>query len=280
MIEGTQSSLSDLLMHELEYSTGVPLDDVVEVSNYVSALNHGLQRLQEGFPISVRLIKELHQLLLSSGRGSRKQPGELRRSQNWIGGTRPGNAAFVPPPPEQLEDGLADLERFIHDIGQETPVLLKAALVHVQFETLHPFLDGNGRVGRLLIILILVEQGILQQPLLYISLYLKIHRQAYYELLNRVRLNGDWESWLSFFAEAVEYTANSALETAKQLIVRAEQDDALLNEQSRGVGSLRKLHQAIQQRPIATAAWLQERTAMAPATIQKGIAEIAKVRIT
>ena len=277
MIEGTQSSLSDLLMYELEQSPGVPLDDVTEVSNYVAALNHGIQRLQEDFPISVRLIKELHKILLASGRGNRKQPGEFRCSQNWIGGTRPGNAAFVPPPAEYLADGMAKLERFIHDVSQETPAVLKAALVHVQFETLHPFLDGNGRVGRLLIALILVAQGILQQPLLYISLYFKIHRETYYQLLNTVRHKGDWESWLGFFAEAIEYSADSAVDTAKQLMVKTEQDANLLNEQGRAVGSLRKLHQALQQRPIANAAWLRQRTEMAPATIQTALQKLEKL---
>jgi len=179
MIEGTQSSLSDLLLFEIEAKPGVPIDDVQEVSNYVSALQHGLTRLSEGFPLSLRLIKEIHAKLLSKGRGSQQTPGEFRRSQNWIGGSRPGNAMFVPPPPEYLLECMGKLELFLHDQPEATTPLLKAALTHVQFESIHPFLDGNGRLGRLLITLILCDQKILQKPLLYLSLYFKTHRQAY-----------------------------------------------------------------------------------------------------
>ncbi len=218
MIEGTQSSLSDLLLFELDQEPGVPLDDVREVSNYVAALNHGLRRLAEGFPLSLRLIKEIHGVLLTKGRGSTQTPGEFRRSQNWIGGTRPGNAVFVPPPAEEVLECMGTLELFLHDQPEPTPVLLKAALAHVQFETIHPFLDGNGRLGRLLITLLLCEQKMLREPMLYLSLYFKTHRQYYYELLNHVRLTGDWESWLDFFAEAVIVTATQAVETAQQLL--------------------------------------------------------------
>ncbi|MES9969945.1 MAG: Fic family protein [Candidatus Thiodiazotropha sp.] len=279
MIEGTQSSLSDLLMYELEQPLGVPLDDVSEVSNYVAALDHGIKRLQEGFPISVRLLKELHQILLSSGRGSHKQPGELRKTQNWIGGTRPGNAAFVPPPADRLPATLTDLENFIHDQRLRTPAVLKAALAHVQFETLHPFLDGNGRLGRLLITLILIDEKILQEPLLYLSLHFKSHRQTYYQLLNRVRLKGDWESWLDFFAQAISETAQAAVETAKSLIQQAESDRSELQVQARLSGTLLKLHQALVQRPIATAAWLQKETGLAPATIQSGLKMLVDLNI-
>ena len=225
MIEGTQSSLSDLLIHEVSPLQGAPLDDVTEVSNYVAAVEHGLKRLGEGFPISIRLIKELHKILLSDSRGSTKLPGEIRNSQNWIGGTRPGNAVFVPPPPNLLAEGLSDLEKFIHDDNQEISTILKAGLVHLQFETLHPFLDGNGRVGRLLILLLFMSEGMLSEPLLYISLFLKTHRQRYYELLNSVRLEGDWESWLMFFAEAVESSADSAVDAAKKLPNLNEHDE-------------------------------------------------------
>ncbi|MCK5914210.1 MAG: Fic family protein, partial [Desulfuromusa sp.] len=201
MIEGTQSSLSDLLLFELDQNPGVPLNDVREVSNYVAALNHGLCLLEEGLPLSLRMFREIHSVLLSKGRGSSQTPGEFRRSQNWIGGTRPGNAVFVPPPAEQVLDCMGKLELFLHDQPDPTPVLLKTALAHVQFETIHPFLDGNGRLGRLLITLLLCEQKVLQQPMLYLSLYFKQHRQYYYELLNNVRTTGDWEAWLDFFAE-------------------------------------------------------------------------------
>ena len=202
-IEGTQSSLSDLLLFELEQQPGGPLDDVQEVSNYVAALDHGLARLESGFPLSLRLIKEMHDKLLSKGRGSDKQPGEFRRSQNWIGGTRPGNAFFVPPPPENVPECMGELELFLHDQPEHTPVLLKAALTHVQFETIHPFLDGNGRVGRLLITFLLCEQQVLLKPVLYLSYYFKRHRQAYYDHLQSVRDSGTWEQWITFFLQGV-----------------------------------------------------------------------------
>ena len=181
----------------------MPLDDVVEVSNYVAALEHGLARLREGFPLSNRLIREIHGVLLSRGRGSGKDPGEFRRSQNWIGGSRPGDAVFVPPPHQLVPECMAALERFLHAEGDGLPVLVRAGLAHVQFETIHPFLDGNGRVGRLLITLLLCHAGVLREPLLYLSLYFKQNRTAYYELLDRVRREGDWEAWLAFFLAGV-----------------------------------------------------------------------------
>lgn len=279
MIEGTQSSLSDLLMYEIEQQSGVPIDDVQEVSNYVAALDHGIKRIAEGFPLSVRLIKELHKILLSGARGSNKQPGEIRQSQNWIGGTRPGNAAFVPAPAEELAEALSQLEKFIHNQPVKTSAVEKAALVHVQFETLHPFLDGNGRLGRLLITLILVTEGLLQQPLLYLSLYFKLHRQYYYDLLNRVRLKGDWESWLSFFAEAIEYTANEAVDSARQLMALAEKNKQKLQAQGRFSSTLLKIHQALLQRPIATAAWLEKQAELAPATVRTGLKKLQALNI-
>jgi Fic family protein len=279
MIEGTQSSLSDLLVHEISPLQGAPLDDVVEVSNYVAAVDHGLKRLAEGFPISVRLIKELHKILLSNSRGSTKLPGEIRNSQNWIGGTRPGNAVFVPPPPNVLIDGLSDLEKFIHDDKQQTSTVLKAALVHLQFETLHPFLDGNGRVGRLLIILLLMSEGVLSQPLLYISLYLKTNRQRYYELLNSVRKDGDWESWLTFFAQAIEFSANSAVDTAKKLFQIADKDAELIEKQGRSRINLGKVHNQFQQRPISNSLSLIEATELAPGTVQAAIKRLCELNI-
>lgn len=279
MIEGTQSSLSDLLLYELEAQPGVPLDDVEEVSNYVVALELGLRRLDEGLPISVRLLKEVHAVLLSGGRGSTKQPGELRKSQNWIGGSRPGNAMFVPPPADEIANAMSDLEKFIHDQRQTTPSLLKAALAHVQFETIHPFLDGNGRLGRLLITLILVAEGVLKQPLLYLSLYFKTHRQAYYDRLDQVRLDGDWEAWLLFFADAVEQTASDAVDTAKQLIAMAEHDAEVIRQQGRYAGTLSQIHSAFIRKPVATAAWIKQETELAPATIQSGLKRLEKLNI-
>ena len=225
-IEGTQSSLSDLLLFELEEAPGVPFNDVVEVSNYVAALEHGMARLRDGFPLSNRLLREMHEQLLARGRGSEKQPGEFRRSQNWIGGTRPGNAHFVPPPPSLVDDLMSALERTFHEQAGQYPVLITAALAHVQFETIHPFLDGNGRIGRLMMPLFLHDAGVLQQPLLYLSLYFKQHRDQYYRLLDSVRATGDWESWLDFFLEGVVTTATGAVDTAQRLVVLFREDTA------------------------------------------------------
>src|ERR1700732_2471489 len=198
-IEGTQSSFTDLLLFENEAVPKVPVGDVEEVSNYVAAMQHGLRRIAGGFPLSLRLIREIHAILLRGGRGANRTPGEFRRSQNWVGGTRPGNAAFVPPPPERLMECLDGLERFLHDEKQKLPTLIEAGLVHVQFETIHPFLDGNGRLGRLLITLLLCSKSALREPLLYLSLYFKTNRDRYYDLLQRVRTQGAWEEWLVFF---------------------------------------------------------------------------------
>ena len=279
MIEGTQSSLSDLLLFELDQEPGVPLDDVREVSNYVAALNHGLRRLAEGFPLSLRLIKEIHAELLSKGRGGKQAPGQFRRSQNWIGGTRPGNAAFVPPPAEQVLDCMGKLESFLHDRPEPTPVLLKAALAHVQFETIHPFLDGNGRLGRLLMTLLLCEQKVLHEPLLYLSLYFKTHRPYYYELLGRIRQSGDWESWLDFFAEAVIVTAGQAVEAARQLQDLIREDRARIAALGRPAASTHKIHQALLSHPIATVGWLTEKTGITPATVNKALVHLQRLGI-
>lgn len=279
MIEGTQSSLSDLLLFELDQVPGVPLDDVQEVSNYVAALNHGLSRLAEGFPLSLRLLREIHGVLLTKGRGSGQTPGEFRRSQNWIGGTRPGNAAFVPPPAEHVPECMGKLELFLHDQPEPTSVLLKAALAHVQFETIHPFLDGNGRLGRLLITLLLCEQKVLREPMLYLSLYFKTYRQHYYELLNNVRLTGDWEAWLDFFAEAVSVTATQAVETAQQLLELSRQDQDKISALGRAAASALQVHRALLEHPIATAGWLVEKTGITPATVNKCLGHLGRLGI-
>ena len=250
-IEGTQSSLSDLLLFELDEAPGVPLDDVREVSNYVAALEHGLRRLRENFPLSNRLIREIHSVLLSGGRGSTKAPGEFRRSQNWIGGTRPGNAVYVPPPHTAVPDCMTSFENFLHAEADGLPVLLRAGLAHVQFETVHPFLDGNGRVGRLLITLLLCHAGVLRQPLLYLSLYFKQHRDTYYDLLNHVRRTGDWEAWLAFFLEGVKLTAEGAVSTAQRLSLMFQDDhDRIEAAGSRKTGSALRVHDALKAQPI------------------------------
>lgn len=279
MIEGTQSSLSDLLLFELDQLPGVPLDDVQEVSNYVAALNHGLRRLAEGMPLSLRLLREIHGVLLSKGRGSNQIPGEFRRSQNWIGGTRPGNAAFVPPPAEMVTKCMNKLELFLHDQPEPTPVLLKAALAHVQFETIHPFLDGNGRLGRLLITLLLYSESVLREPMLYLSLYFKTHRQYYYELLNNVRLTGDWEAWLDFFAEAVVVTTTQAVETAQQLLDLSGRDRDTISGIGRAATSSLQVHRALMERPIASSNWLVEKTGITPATVNKALGHLEELGI-
>ena len=277
MIEGTQSSLSDLLTFELDQIPGVPLDDVQEVSNYVAAMNHGLSRLEEGFPLSLRLIREIHAKLLAKGRGEAQTPGEFRRSQNWIGGTRPGNAVFVPPPPEMVVECMGQLEKFLHD--KNVPPLLMAALAHVQFETIHPFLDGNGRVGRLLVTLLLYEKKLLTKPLLYLSLYFKTHRQRYYELLNRVRLTGDWESWLEFFAEAVKETATQAAATARRLQNLFQEDRVKIEALGRMAPSVQTVHKAFIHRPLSTSNSLSKSTGLTPATTNKALEHLVRLQI-
>ncbi len=279
IIEGTQSSLSDLLLFELDQEPGVPLDDVREVSNYVAALDHGLRLLEEGLPLSLRLFREIHGVLLTKGRGSNQTPGEFRRSQNWIGGTRPGNAAFVPPPAEDVLKCMSKLELFLHDQPEPTPVLLKAALAHVQFETIHPFLDGNGRLGRLLIALLLCEQKVLREPMLYLSLYFKTHRQYYYELLNNVRMTGDWEAWLDFFAEAVIVTATQAVETAQLLLNLSNQDRDKISGLGRAAASTLQVHRALMEHPIATSGSLVEKTGITPATVNKALGHLEQLGI-
>jgi len=279
MIEGTQSSLSDLLLFEFKHQPGVPLDDVQEVSNYVAALHHGLKRLGEDFPLSLRLLKEIHSVLLSKGRGKDCDPGEFRRSQNWIGGSRPGNAAFVPPPPEYVQECMGNLELFLHDQPNKTPALIKAALAHVQFETIHPFLDGNGRLGRLIITLLLCSEKLLKKPMLYLSLYFKTHRQRYYELLNQVRLTGDWETWLDFFADAVIHTATRAVETSQQLMRLSFEDGLRINGLKRMSGSAHLIHKAMLERPIGSPNSIQEKTQLSPATVNACLRELEKLGI-
>lgn len=266
-IEGTQSSLSDLLLFELEEAPGVPLDDVLEVSNYVAALDYGLTRLRGGFPLSNRLIREIHSVLLSRGRGSGKDPGEFRRSQNWIGGSRPGNAAFVPPPPHLVADAMSALERFLHDEDSRLPILLQAGVAHVQFETIHPFLDGNGRVGRLLITFLLCHSGVLREPLLYLSLYFKQNRATYYALLDAVRRDGDWEAWLTFFLDGVRQTAEGAVSTARRLVTLFQEDRERIAPSGRRAGSALRVHEALKARPITSMRELRGRTGLSfPAT--------------
>lgn len=277
-IEGTQSSLSDLLLFENKETPFVPFDDVEEVSNYVVAMNHGLKRIAEGFPLSLRLIREMHEKLLTSGRGSGKQPGEFRTSQNWIGGTRPGNAIFVPPPPENVIACLGDLEKFLHD-RTTYPVLIRAALAHVQFETIHPFLDGNGRLGRLLITLMLCEEHTLSEPILYLSLYLKKNRARYYELLQLVREKGDWETWLEFFLDGVAETAEQGTDTARRMLALFSKDKEKISSLGRATASALRVHGELQRAPLLSVPLMAKRLKLSQPTVQKSLDHLTNLGI-
>ncbi len=278
-IEGTQSSLSDLLLYENDAVPGVPLDDVREVSSYVAAMEHGLKRIRGGFPLALRLIREIHQILLAKGRGSNKTPGEFRRSQNWIGGTRPGNAAFVPPPPDRVIECMGHLEKFLNDQPVKTSTLVKAALAHVQFETIHPFLDGNGRLGRLLITLILCAEHVLAEPLLSLSLFFKTHRTTYYDLLQKVRTEGEWEKWLEFFARGVSETADGAVQTAKRVAAMFADDRRKIQALGKPAGSALRVHQALTQNPVLTAPKAVELTGLSFPTVLTSMKYLEKLRI-
>ncbi|HEY5894753.1 MAG TPA: Fic family protein [Chthoniobacterales bacterium] len=267
-IEGTQSSLSDLLKHELDSTPAALIDDVTEVSCYVDAMQYGLQQIKDGIPLSLRLLKEIHARLLAHGRGSGKQPGEFRRSQNWIGGTRPSNAYFVPPPPDAVLETMGALEKFLHNDPVKTRPLLKAALAHVQFETIHPFLDGNGRLGRLLITFLLCTEGVMSQPMLYLSLYFKQHRSEYYRLLQNVRMTGDWEAWLQFFLTGVMQVSRSATDTARKLLQLFARHAALLARES---PSVIRLHQYLQRNPVISIAKAAAAVAVSHPTASKAL---------
>ncbi|MCJ2182404.1 Fic family protein [Novosphingobium sp. 1949] len=272
-IEGTQSTLSDLLRFETEAQAGQPIDDIREVSNYVDAMMHGLERLEE-MPLSLRLIREMHERLLQSGRGGTKSPGEFRRSQNWIGGPRLGNALFVPPPTMELDGCLDAFERFMHENESRLPALIKAGLLHVQFETIHPFLDGNGRIGRLLVTLYLCVNGVLRKPLLYLSLYLKTHRNDYYRLLQEVRERGAWEAWLDFFLAGVADTANQAFDAATRIVDLFKEDRERITAESDRAGSALRVHDLFQQNPFLNANQLVERTGLSAPTVNAVLADL------
>lgn len=277
-IEGTQSTLSDLLRFETEAQAGQPIDDIREVSNYVDAMMFGLERL-ESLPLSLRLIKELHGRLLQSGRGDSKNPGEFRRSQNWIGGTRPGNALFVPPPLPDLDACLGDFERFMHEDASGLPHLIKAGLLHVQFETIHPFLDGNGRIGRLIVTLYLCVHDVLRKPLLYLSLFLKTHREDYYRLLQEVRERGAWEAWLEFFLDGIAETANQAFAAAGRIVDLFRRDREAISISSDRAGSALRVHDLLQQNPFATAGMLVQRTGLTTPTVNAALADLERLGI-
>ena len=264
-IEGTQSTLDDLLRYESGSTAGTPMDDVAEVSSYVAALNHGLKRIDGGFPLSLRLIREIHKVLLANSRGKNKTPGEFRTSQNWIGGTRPATAHFVPAPPDKVVDLMGDLEKFMH-AEDKIPLLVKIALIHQQFETIHPFLDGNGRTGRLLITLYLCERGFLKSPFLYLSLFFKKHRDLYYEKLNEIRRTGDWETWLAFFLEGVAETATDAKNTILKIKEMFNGDDECVTAIGRARKSVGAVLAEFKQKPLLTIAEITKRTGFSKTT--------------
>ena len=276
-IEGTQSSLSDLMLFESHQKPSVSVDDVEEVSNYVQAINHGLRRLRDGFPLSLRLLREIHEILLSGTRGEKKFPGKFRTSQNWIGGTRPGNALFVPPPPDKLMDCLGNLEKFMN--SGNLPVLVQAAIAHVQFETIHPFLDGNGRLGRLLIILMLCDKDVLDEPILYLSLYLKQNRDTYYRLLQEVRTYGNWETWIEFFLTGVYKSARQALSTTEKINELFSNDFAQVNAVGRARMTCTKVLEYMRKLPQVTVSLLSKELDMSAPAIRKALNLMVELEI-
>jgi Fic family protein len=284
-IEGTQSSLSDLLLFEHQAAPGVPLTDVAETVNYVTAMNHGISRMEAGHPLSLRLIREVHGLLLQGVRGGSAGAGEFRRVQNWLGGTRPANARFVPPPPQEVPDAMGRLEKFLHDEPVRTPILIKAALAHAQFETIHPFLDGNGRVGRLLVTLLLCqtrdrpEERVLSRPLLYLSLYLKRYRDAYYDHLQRVRTEGAWEPWLRFFLEGVIEVAGSATDTTRRIVQLVASDRQRIQTIGRAAGSAQQVHDLISRDVITTIPQATRRLPVSEPTVASAMAHLEELGV-
>lgn len=251
-IEGTQATLQDVLAFEAGEQVQRP-DDVREVCNYVDALTYARKELArpKGLPLATRMLCEVHKRLMKGTRGSNKQPGEIRRSQNWIGGNRPGNARFVPPPPEVVPEALSALEKWIH--GRDPlPPLVRVGLAHVQFETIHPFLDGNGRIGRLLITLLVEHWGLLKAPLLYLSVAFKRHRQDYYERLNAVRMDGDWEGWMRFFLACVTEAADDAVASAQKLFAVTSADRAKVAAQAGTTVATIRLMELLPSHPIIT----------------------------
>ena len=279
-IEGTQSTLSDLMRYEIDGAPGVPFDDVIEVSNYARAFDHAREQMgsPDGLPLCNRLLRNVHEILLTGTRGSDKMPGEFRKSQNWIGGRRPGNARYVPPPHEQAAEAVSELEKYLHEVD-ELPVLVRAGLAHVQFETIHPFLDGNGRVGRILVMLILLDRGALSTPALYLSLYLKRHRSTYYELLDAVRRQGDWEAWLLFFFEAVTGAANSAIETAARITAITRRDRLAVQTAERTTGATLMVLDSISEYPVSNITQIAAKTGLSRPTVATAIRRLCDLGI-
>lgn len=276
-IEGTQSSLSDLLKAENKGTAGVPLTaDPAEASCYVKAMTYGLERLKN-LPLSLRLLREIHKILMSHLRGSDKQPGVFRRSQNWIGGTRPDVARFVPPPPSKLMPCLDLFEKFLHN--PDVPILIKIALAHVQFENIHPFLDGNGRLGRLLITFMLCTEKVLSRPLLYPSLYLKQHRQEYYDRLQAVRTQGAWEEWIDFFLIGLIQSAQDSWQSIHNAVQLFSRDSQKLQDSRRATKSMWAVYNHLQHHPVANAKNLSKKLQISNRTVDRSLATLENLKI-
>lgn len=278
-IEGTQATLVDLLTFEAEHEA-LPNADVEEVCNYLDALSYARAELakEDGLPLSMRLLNEAHRRLMCGARGANKQPGEVRRSQNWIGGRRPGNAVYVPPPPHVLSDLLGDFEKFLH-ADSDLPLLVRAGLAHVQFETIHPYLDGNGRIGRLLIALLLEHWGLLKAPMLYLSLFFKRRRDEYYRRLNTVRTEGDWEGWADFFLEGVATIADEAVTSARELFSVVGADRARVLAQDTTSVSAVRLFELLPRHPMVTVAAAMKLIGASKPTATRAIETLIAVEI-
>jgi Fic family protein len=277
-IEGTQSTLSQLLLFEADEFFPANTQDLLEVSNYLAAMGHGVDRLRNGFPLSLRLIREMHEILLRRGRGSNQTPGEFRRTQNWIGGSRPGNAMYIPPPVPEMTECLGLLEKFLHNGGTTFPPLVEAALIHVQFESIHPFLDGNGRIGRLLIPLLLMERGVMSEPLLYPSLFLKQHKKEYYDLLQRVRFEGEWEEWIQFFVEAIAATAEQGVNLSKRILeLFAEDESFISNAGTRAM--LGPVYRVLQKHPVSQMGSIVREAGLSLPTVSRALEKLRAMGI-
>jgi Fic family protein len=280
-IEGTQSSLSDLLLFEHDAAPGALREDARETANYIAALDLGLTQIARpgAPPLSARLLRDVHRRLLQTGRGADKNPGEFRRDQNWLGGARPSVARFVPPPWQEVVPAMAALEKFIHDDPEPMPVLVKAALAHAQFETIHPFLDGNGRVGRLLITLLFCSESVLSRPLLYLSLYFKRNRDSYYEHLQRVRTDGAWEDWLNFFLEGVIEVAESTTQTTQHIVAMVERDRKEIHSFGRAAATAHRVHDLATSSVVIGASFAIDRLGLTGPPVYAAIDRLEKAGI-
>ena len=276
-IEGTQSSLSDLLLFGSRDKSDTPKEDTEEVANYIIAMYNGLEKIKDDFPLSLKLMREMHQILLSGSRGSTKLPGEFRRSQNWIGGNSPIEASYVPPPSSEILDLMSKLEKFINEDNLDVHPLIKAGLVHVQFESIHPFLDGNGRLGRLLITLLFCKEGILKEPILYLSYFFKKNRSTYYELIQKVRTENGWEKWIEFFLDGIIETSNQAINAATEIMKMFNKDEEIIKTLGRNATVAHRVHEFMKRNPIFRMSAITRDLEFTRPTIQKAIKNLIEL---